>query len=96
MAPQPTKFSQYRNGMDPHDSSGIPNLAFYKAAMAIGGKSWEKTGKIWYQALTGFAPSPNMKMKTFANRTRSLAAKLFPGDRAIKTAVDQAWKAVGL
>jgi Zn-dependent metalloprotease len=96
VAPQPTKFSQYRNGMDPHDSSGIPNLAFYKAAMAIGGKSWEKTGKIWYQALTGFAPSPNMKMKTFANRTRSLAAKLFPGDRAIKTAVDQAWKAVGL
>ena len=51
------------DGMDPHDSSGIPNFAFYKAATAIGGKSWEKAGKIWYQALTGFAPSPNMKMK---------------------------------
>lgn len=96
VAPQPTKFSQYRNGMDPHDSSGIPNFAFYKAARAIGGRSWEKTGKIWYQALTGFAPSPNMKMKVFANRTRSLAGTLFPAEPAIKTAIDGAWKAVGL
>jgi Zn-dependent metalloprotease len=96
VAPQPTKFSQYHDGMDPHDSSGIPNFAFYKAAMAIGGRSWEKTGKIWYQALTGFAPSPNMKMKVFANRTRSLAGTLFPAEPAIKTAVDKAWKAVGL
>ena len=96
LAPQPTKFSQYHDGMDPHESSGIPNLAFYKAATAIGGKSWEKTGKIWYQALAGFAPSPNMKMKVFADRTRKLAGTLFPADPSIKTAVDKAWKAVGL
>jgi Zn-dependent metalloprotease len=96
LAPQPTHFSQYQNGMDPHDASGFPNLAFYKAATAIGGKSWEKTGKIWYQALTGFAPSPNMKMSVFANRTRTLAGSLFPADPTIKAAVDAAWKAVGL
>jgi Zn-dependent metalloprotease len=96
LAPQPTKFSQYHDGMDPHESSGIPNLAFYKAATAIGGKSWEKAGKIWYQALSGFAPSPNMKMKVFADRTRKLAGTLFPADPSIKTAVDKAWKAVGL
>ncbi|MGC2236026.1 MAG: M4 family metallopeptidase [Pyrinomonadaceae bacterium] len=96
LSPQPTKFSQYHNGMDPHDSSGIPNFAFYKAAKAIGGKSWEKTGKIWYQALAGFAPSPNMKMKTFADRTRKLAGTMFPADASIKTAVDNAWKAVGI
>ena len=96
VAPQPTKFSQYQDGMDPHDSSGIPNFAFYKAATAIGGKSWEKTGKIWYQALTGFAPKPNLKMKGFANRTRTLAGTLFPAEPAIKIAVDKAWKAVGL
>jgi len=96
LAPQITSFSQYQNGMDPHDSSGVPNLAFFKAAMSIGGKSWEKTGKIWYQALTGFPPSPNMKMKTFANRTRSLAGSLFPGDPAIQLAVGNAWAAVGL
>jgi Zn-dependent metalloprotease len=96
LAPQPTHFSQYQNGMDPHDSSGIPNFAFYKAAKAIGGKSWETAGKIWFQALTGFAPNPNMKMKVFANRTRSLAGTLFPTDPAIKKAVDKAWKDVGL
>jgi len=96
LAPQPTKFSQYQNGMDPHDSSGIPNLAFYKAAMGVGGKSWEKTGQIWYQALTGFAPSPNMKMKAFADRTREVAKTLYPATPAIASAVDQAWKGVGL
>jgi len=96
MAPQPTKFPQYHDGMDPHESSGIPNFAFYKAAIAIGGKSWEKAGKIWYQALTGFAPSPNMKMSVFAKRTRTLAASLFPTQPAVKIAVDKAWTAVGL
>ena len=96
LAPQPTKFSQYKDGMDPHESSGIPNLAFYKAATAIGGKSWEKAGRVWYQALTGFSPSPNMKMSVFANRTRKLAASLFPTEAAVKTAVDKAWTAVGL
>jgi Zn-dependent metalloprotease len=96
LAPQPTKFSQYHDGMDPHESSGIPNFAFYKAAMAIGGKSWKKAGVIWYQALTGFGPTPNMKMGAFANRTRSLAGSLFPSEPAVKTAVDNAWTAVGL
>jgi Zn-dependent metalloprotease len=96
LSPQPTKFSQYRDGMDPHESSGIPNFAFYKAATAIGGKSWDRAGKIWYQALTGSAPSPNMKMKAFATRTRSLAGSLFPSEPAVKTAIDKAWKAVGL
>jgi Zn-dependent metalloprotease len=96
LAPQKTKFSQYHDGMDPHYSSGIPNFAFYKAAMAIGGKSWVKAGKIWYQALTGFPPSPNMKMSAFASRTRALAGSLFPTQPAVKTAVDHAWTAVGL
>ena len=96
LSPQPTKFSQYHDGMDPHESSGIPNFAFYKAAIAIGGKSWEKAGKIWYQALTGFAPNPNMKMSVFAKRTRTLAISLFPAEPAVKTAVDKAWTAVGL
>ena len=96
MAPQPTNFSQYHDGMDPHYSSGFPNLAFYKAARAIGGKSWEKTGQIWYKALTGYAPNPNMKMRDFANRTRALAQTMYPGTPAIRIAVDNAWKAVGL
>lgn len=96
LSPQPTLYSQYRTGMDPHESSGIPNLAFCRAAVAIGGKSWEKAGKIWYQAMTGYAAAPTLKMKTFATRTRTLAASLFPTEPAVAAAVDQAWKSVGL
>lgn len=95
LAPQPFHFSKYIPGMDPHYSSGIPNYAFYKAAMAIGGKSWEKTGKIWYAAVTG-GKSPNMKMSAFAKRTRDAAKGLFPGQKPIFEAVDKAWKDVGL
>lgn len=96
ISPQPTKFSEYRDGMDPHDSSGIPNFAFYKAAMAIGGNNWTIAGKIWYQAVTGFGPSPNMTMKQFANRTRTLAGSLFSSKPTVKVAVNNAWKSVGL
>ena len=92
LAPQPTNFSQYHAGMDPHYSSGIPNFAFYKACKAVGGKSWEKVGQIWYKALTGFPPSPNLHMIEFANRTRSLSA----ADRPLFKAINDAWTAVGL
>ena len=96
LAPQPKKFSQYKPGMDPHESSGIPNLAFHKAAMAIGGKSWEKAGQVWYQALTGFPASPALKMGAFAKRTRAVAKTLFPGEPEIEAAIAAAWLEVGL
>jgi Zn-dependent metalloprotease len=96
LSPQPIHFSDYKDGMDPHESSGIPSFAFYKAASTIGGNSWAVAGKIWYKAVTGFAPTPKMTMKQFASRTRSLAGSLFPGKQAVKTAVDKAWKDVGL
>jgi Zn-dependent metalloprotease len=96
MTPQPFNFSNFQTGMDPHYSSGIPNLAFCTAAKAIGGKSWETAGQIWYKALTGSGPSPNMTMKTFANRTRQLAAQMNPGNDAVANAVDAGWTTVGL
>jgi Zn-dependent metalloprotease len=96
LAPQPTKFSQYLPGMDPHESSGIPNLAFYTIAMAVGGNSWDKVGQIWYKSMTGFGPSSAMKMKAFADRTRAVAAQLNPGNTALAGAVDAGWKKVGL
>jgi Zn-dependent metalloprotease len=94
MSPQPVKFSQYKDGMDQHVSSGIPNHAFYTVAKAVGGHSWEKVGQIWYKAMTGFGQSPAMKMKAFADRTRAVAAQLFPGD--VADAVNAGWKKVGL
>jgi Zn-dependent metalloprotease len=82
--------------MDPHESSGIPNFAFYKAAIAIGGNSWTTLGKIWYQAITGSGIIPNMTMKQFADKTRTLAGSLFSSKPAVSTAVNQAWINVGL
>jgi Zn-dependent metalloprotease len=96
LTPQPFHFSNFQTGMDPHISSGIPNFAFYTAAKAIGGKSWETVGQIWYKGLTGSAPSPNMTMKTFANRTRQLATQIFPNNATVASAIDDGWTAVGL
>ena len=96
LVPQADHYSQLQPGMEPHVTSGVPSLAFYKAAKAIGGKSWELTGQIWYRALTDFAPSPKAKMKTFAGRTRRLARSLYPGNTSVHAAVDEAWAAVGL
>ncbi|HTQ36297.1 MAG TPA: M4 family metallopeptidase [Steroidobacteraceae bacterium] len=96
LSPQPAHFSRYRDGMDPHESSGIPNLAFCKAALALGGNSWSVAGRIWFQALTAQKPAPRMRMKTFANRTRAAATSLYPAEPAVRAAIDAAWKAVGL
>lgn len=96
LAPQPTKYAQITPGMDPHYTSGPPNLAFCLACKALGGKSWEKIGQVWYQAMTGFGPSPKMKMKKFADRARKLASQMYSSVPAVAGAVDKAWKQVGL
>lgn len=95
LAPQPVHYSELTPGMDPHYTSGPPNLAFCLACKSVGGKSWEKVGQIWYGAMQG-RPSPNMKMKDFANRTRKLALKMYAANPSVAAAVDNAWKQVGL
>src|SRR5262249_20366883 len=54
--PQPSHMRGYvRTEQDNgcvHINSVILNRAFYLAAMAIGGNTWEVLGKIWYAALT--------------------------------------------
>ena len=54
--PQPAHMSGYDASPDDnggvHVNSGIPNHAFYLAAVSIGGFAWEKAGRIWYVALT--------------------------------------------
>jgi Zn-dependent metalloprotease len=95
LAPQPVHYSQLTPGMDPHYTSGPPNLAFCLACKSVGGKSWEIVGQIWYRAMQG-RPSPNMKMKDFANRTRKLAIQMYRANPSVATSVDDAWKQVGL
>jgi Zn-dependent metalloprotease len=96
LAPQPTQYSQVTPGMDPHYSSGPPNLAFSTACRTLGGKSWEKIGQVWYRSLTGFGPSPDMTMPDFANRTRQVAQQMFSDSPNVGDAINTGWAAVGL
>ena len=72
-----------------HTNSGIPNRAFYLAATAIGGDTWEGAGQIWYDALTGGRVTADTDFAGFAAATIAAA-----GDHA--DAVGQAWSTVGV
>jgi Zn-dependent metalloprotease len=54
--PQPKHMKDFYGGADDdggvHINSGIPNHAFYRAAVALGGKAWETVGPVWYRALS--------------------------------------------
>jgi Zn-dependent metalloprotease len=77
-------------------NSGIPNHAFYLAATGIGGKSWERAGKVWYAALTDKKATPTMKFKPFSMLTKAAAKRLYPREPAVYAAVAKGWKSVGL
>jgi hypothetical protein len=72
-----------------HTNSGIPNRAFYLAATAIGGVTWEGAGRIWYAALTGGQVTADTDFAGFATATVAAA-----GDHA--DVVRQAWSTVGV
>jgi Zn-dependent metalloprotease len=78
-----------------HTNSGIPNRAFVLAAKAIGGKSWEKAGKIWYVTLTERLTG-NADFAKCATETVSVARDLFPEDSSIAAKVARAWADVGV
>lgn len=81
-----------------HINSGIPNHAFYLAAMEIGGNSWEKAGQVWYQTLI----QPKDKIpasctfKQFAEVTVEVARKIFPDEMRVSKAIRNGWVGVGV
>jgi Zn-dependent metalloprotease len=71
-----------------HINSGIPNHAFYLAAVAIGGLTWEGAGRIWYAALTsGLAPDTD-----FAGFAAACIGVAGPHAAAVR----DAWSQVGV
>jgi Zn-dependent metalloprotease len=91
---QPGTMQGYVDGGDVHTNSGIPNHAFYLAAMKLGGHSWDKAGPIWYQALPLLHPDA-----TFAEAAQATvkAAELRHGvGSAEAAAVQGAWHEVGV
>jgi Zn-dependent metalloprotease len=76
-----------------HYNSGIPNKAFYEAAVAIGAPSWEIVGKIWYVTLTERLRA-DADFAKCAKETISVARDYFGNEVGEKVAA--AWVAVGV
>lgn len=97
--PQPSHMSNYDRSPEDnggvHINSGIPNHAFYLAAVAIGGFAWEKAGKIWYVAATERL-RPRSDFAAAAKATQAVAGELFGAGGAEQEAVRDAWSQVGL
>lgn len=90
---QPRDMDGYVQGGDVHTNSGIPNRAFFLAADAIGGHSWEKAGRIWYRALALLDAEATFQRA--AQATIEAAGMLFGGTSSAEAnAVKQAWKTV--
>lgn len=83
---------KYEEGCDPHDASGIPNHAFYQAAMKMGGHSWEKAGPIWFDAYGQLGPKATFAEA--ADATMAVAQAHFGAQSAEAKAVRSAWRKV--
>jgi Zn-dependent metalloprotease len=77
-----------------HINSGIPNHAFYLAAVALGGFAWEQAGRVWYEALRDPKLASNATFAAFADVTVAHAASLFGA--TAEGAVADAWRQVGV
>lgn len=97
--PQPAhmkdKYTGYEDNAGVHINSGIPNYAFYLAAVEIGGYAWEKAGKIWYIALRDRLRAKADFQKA-ANVTIQIAGELYGVSSHEQKAVQNAWQKVGV
>lgn len=97
--PQPAHMRNYqRTDFDNggvHINSGIPNHAFYRVAVDLGGKAWEVGGKIWYRALTRKLRG-DAQFQDCADATYEAAGELFGIGSEPQHAVAAGWKAVGI
>lgn len=91
---QISHFSQYNDTLDVHITSGIPNRAFYLAAIGFGGYSWDKAGRIWYATLTDSRIGKKCTFKEWADVTVDQANSLFGVSASV--IVRNSWVAVGV
>ncbi|MDL5353215.1 M4 family metallopeptidase [Microbacterium sp. zg-YB36] len=79
-----------------HINSGIPNHAFYRTAMALGGNAWERAGLIWYRTLTAGTLSSTPDFVTFAQATLAAAQAEYGEGSEEVAAVRAGWTGVGV
>jgi len=97
--PQPYHMSDFVNTSSDrggvHINSGIPNHAFYLLAQYLGGRAWEKAGRIWYDALQR-NNNPHATFKEWADLTVKAARKRYKGGSRELLFTQRAWKLVGI
>ena len=98
--PQPAHMKDYVRTRDDnggvHINSGIPNRAFHLAAAAIGGKSWTRAGRIWYETLRDPKLKRAATFSAFGKLTLKVAERLYGSGSQEAIAVDEAWREVGV
>ena len=97
--PQPSHMRDYVVTLEDHGgvhiNSGIPNHAFFLTAVAMGGRAWERAGRIWYVAgRDKFETSTDFQRA--ANLTFEAAAELYGSGSAEQQAVQYGWESVGI
>ena len=97
--PQPAHMKNYVKTVSDnggvHINSGIPNRAFYLAAVAMGGYAWEKAGKIWYTTLRDKLREKS-NFKDAARLTWTVAGELYGKNSPEQKAVRKGWEGVGI
>ena len=95
--PQP---SHYRNRVQKlsdhggvHTNSGIPNFAFYTAAIEADGPAWEGVGQPWFQAMIDPKIGSGCSFADFAAATIAQAKRL---DSRLVGPILKGWTAVGI
>jgi hypothetical protein len=79
-----------------HINMGIPNHAFYRVAVALGGYAWERAGRIWYETLHDERLAETATFRDFARLTLDNGRRLYGPDSAEARAVKEGWAAVGI
>jgi len=98
--PQPKHMNDFVNTFSDnggvHINSGIPNHAFYRIAMTLGGHAWDKAGRIWYDAMCDPRVRPNTGFVRFARITADVAGRRYGAGSVEQLAVRDGWAAVGI
>ncbi|SHE30265.1 Thermolysin metallopeptidase, catalytic domain [Modicisalibacter ilicicola DSM 19980] len=98
--PQPGHMDDYveteQDNGGVHINSGIPNHAFYLAAMALGGHAWDAAGLVWYDTLRDPRLAEQSDFATFAALVIDNAGRRFGNESREAAAVRDAWQAVGV
>ena len=97
--PQPFHMDLYVDTTDDnggvHINSGIPNHAFYLYARELGGRAWERPGRIWYRALQEIN-NPMASFGDWAVATMDAATALHGVGAWEAVMLRRAWRLVGI